>query len=600
MNTVNIATRALRFNTKSSGWVARVALRRDFFYFQIVKRIPGTSISPRKTFPMRKHLWMLGVGAAILILGACSRQDDLSLKRITAARLKERIAVLAHDSLEGRGPGTRGEQRALAYIISQYKELGLEPAGENGTYLQRVPVIGVRIDPTASMEIGKGKQSIKLKFPDEFVATTGVYEPAIAIKDADLVFVGYGIVAPEFGWDDYKGVDVTGKVLLMMNDDPNTGDSTFFGGKGRTYYGRWTYKYEIAARKGATGAIIIHTNSSAGYPYQVVKTSRSRENFDLDTPGQQRDIKLKGWTTEEATRRYLSLVGFNLDTLMADGQKKTFKPVPLGLKVSGSMKYSIRRLETHNVIGILRGSDPKLSSEYVVFSSHHDHLGIGAPVQGDSIYNGALDNASGVSMILGIAEEFAAMKEKTQRSLLFAAVAAEEKNLLGSQYFAEHPTVPVASMVANLNIDGINIWGKTNDVICLGAERSSLGADVDAIAKVMKLVVRPDAFPEQGSFYRSDHFSFAKVGIPSLSLRSGAEYVGKPATYGKEVSDEYNLKHYHQPSDELLDDWNYDGAIQQAEFALRLALRLANESAIPVWNKGDEFEAAGLRIRSGK
>ncbi len=549
---------------------------------------------------MKQPLWLLGAGAAMVILGACSRQDDLSLKHITAVRLRERIAVLANDSLEGRGPATRGEQRALAYIISQYREVGLEPAGENGTYLQRVPVIGVRIDPSATMEIARGNQIIKLKFPDEFVATTGVYEPAIAIKDADLVFVGYGIVAPEFGWDDYKGVDVSGKMLLMLNDDPNTDDPTFFGGKGRTYYGRWTYKYEIAAQKGAVGAIVIHTNSSAGYPYQVVKTSRSRENFDLDTPDMHRDIKVKGWTTEEATRRYLSLAGFNLDSLTAHAQKKSFMPVPLGLKVSGRMKYSIRRLETQNVLGILSGSDATLKNEYVVFSSHHDHLGIGAPVQGDSIYNGALDNASGVSMILAIAEEFAAMKEKPKRSLLFAAVAAEEKNLLGSQYFAGHPTVPVASLVANLNIDGMNIWGRTSDVICLGAERSSLGADVGAVAKVMKLVVRPDAFPEQGSFYRSDHFSFAKVGIPSLSLRSGAEYVGKPATYGKEVSDDFNLKHYHQPSDELRDDWNYDGAIQQAEFALRLARQLANEPTIPVWNKGDEFEAAGIKIRSGK
>jgi Zn-dependent M28 family amino/carboxypeptidase len=547
-----------------------------------------------------KRLWMLGTAVAMVILAGCSRQDNLSLKHVTPARIKERTAVLANDSLEGRGPATRGEERALTYIISQYKAAGLEPAGENGTYLQRVPVIGVRIDPSATMDISKGKQSIRLKFPAEFVATTGVYEPAIAINDADLVFVGYGIVAPEYGWDDYKGVDVAGKVLLMMNDDPNTPDSTFFSGKGRTYYGRWTYKYEIAAAKGAVGAIVIHTTSSAGYPYQVVKTSRSQENFDLDVPGRKRDIRLKGWTTEEATRRYLSRAGFNRATLMAGAQKKSFKPVPLGLTVAGRMKYSIRRLETHNVIGILRGSDPILSKEYIVFSSHYDHLGIGALVQGDSIYNGALDNASGVSMILAIAEEFAAMKEQPKRSLLFAAVGAEEKNLLGSQYFAEHPTVPVVSMIANLNIDGMNIWGKTSDVICLGAERSSLGIDVDAIAKLMNLAVRPDAFPEQGSFYRSDHFSFAKVGIPSLSLRSGTAYVGKPSSYGKEVSDEYNLKHYHQPSDELSDDWNYDGAIQQAEFALRLARRLANEPATPVWNKGDEFEAAGLRIRGGK
>ncbi len=284
---------------------------------------------------------------------------------------------------------------------------------------------------------------------------------------------------------------------------------------------------------------------------------------------------------------------------MAQAQKTSFKPVPLGLKVTSAMKYSIRRLKMYNVIGVLRGSDTARSKEYVVFSAHHDHLGIGAPVNGDSIYNGALDNASGVSMILAIAEEFASMKTRPKRSMLFAAVGAEEKNLLGSQFFAEHPTVPAASLVANINIDGINIWGKTRDVICLGAERSSLGSDVAAIAGAMNLVVRPDAFPEQGSFYRSDHFSFAKVGIPALSLHSGAEYIGQPASYGKEVADEFNKKHYHQPSDELRDDWNYDGAIQQAEFTFRLANRLAGQTTMPVWNKGDEFETAGLRLRRG-
>ncbi|MCX6145236.1 MAG: M28 family peptidase [Ignavibacteriales bacterium] len=549
---------------------------------------------------MNRHVLLFSAVALAFTLGACSGEGDLSLKHINAAKLKERIAVLANDSLEGRGPGTRGEERTIAYLITQYKQLGLEPAGDHGTYVQNVPLVGVRIDPSVTMDIVRGKQSIRLKFPDEFVATTGVYEQAVSVKNADMVFVGYGIVAPEFGRDDYKGVDVAGKILLMMNDDPNTGDSSFFVGKGRTYYGRWTYKYEIAGQKGALGAIIIHTDESAGYPYQVIRTSRSRENFDLDTPGEHRDIKLKGWTTEEATQRYLALVGLDLHKLMASAQRKEFKPVPLGLTVSTMMKYSIRRMETHNIIGILRGSDSKLKEEYIAFSAHHDHLGIGPSVDGDSIYNGALDNASGVSMMMAIAEEFGAMKVKPKRSLLFATVAAEEKNLLGSQYFAEHSTVPLASLAANINIDGMNIWGKTKDVICLGAERSTLEKDVEDVAKVMGQVVRPDAFPEQGSFYRSDHFSFAKMGIPSLSLRSGAEYIGKPATYGKEVSDEFNKKHYHQPSDELRDDWDYEGAIQQGEFAARLAERLANAASMPVWNKGDEFEAAGLKLGKRK
>jgi Zn-dependent M28 family amino/carboxypeptidase len=545
---------------------------------------------------MNRRTFLYSAAALALTLGACSGEADFSLKHINAAKLKERIAVLANDSLEGRGPGTRGEDRTITYLISQYKQLGLEPAGDHGTYVQNVPLVGVRIDPSATMNVARGKKSIRLLFPDEFVATTGVYEPVVSVKDAEMVFVGYGIVAAEFGWDDYKGVDVAGKILLMLNDDPNTRDSTFFAGKGRTYYGRWTYKYEIAAKKGALGAIIIHTDESAGYPYQVIRTSRSRENFDLEYPGEHRDIKLKGWTTEEATQRYLALAGFDLKQLMASAQRREFKPVPLGLAVSTTMNYFIRRIETHNVIGILRGSDLKLKEEYVAFSAHHDHLGIGPSVAGDSIYNGALDNASGVSMILAIAEEFSAMKEKPKRSLLFAAVAAEEKNLLGSQYFAEHCTVPLASMAGNINIDGINIWGKTKDVICLGAERSTMVQDVEATAMLMGLIVRPDAFPEQGNFYRSDHFSFAKMGIPALSLRSGAEYIGKLATYGKEISDEFNKKHYHQPSDELRDDWNYEGAIQQGEFAARLARRLANASTMPVWNKGDEFEVAGLKL----
>lgn len=557
-----------------------------------------STIQPSRTHEthMNRHALLFTAAALAFVLGACSGQGDLSLKHINAAKLKERIAVLANDSLEGRGPGTRGEERTIAYLISQYTQLGLEPGGDHGTYVQKVPLIGVRIDPSVTMDIAHGKQSVQLKFPDDFIARTGVYEPVVSVKNADMVFVGYGIVAPEYGWDDYKGVDVAGKILLMMNDDPNMGDLTFFAGKGRTYYGRWTYKYEIAAQKGALGAIVIHTNESAGYPYQVVRASWSQENFDMKNPGEHRDIKLKGWTTEEATQRYLALAGFDLKQLVASAQRKEFKPLALGLTASTTMKYTIRRMETHNVIGILRGSDSKLKDEYVVFSAHHDHFGIGVPVDGDSIYNGALDNASGVSMMMAVAEEFSAMKEKPRRSLLFAAVAAEEKNLLGSRRFAERSTVSLASIAANINIDAINILGKTKDIVCLGAERSTLEKDVEATAAAMGLVVRPDAFPEQGSFYRSDHFSFAKMGIPALSIDGGTEYIGKPATYGKEMADEFNKKHYHQPSDELRDGWNYEGAIQQGEFAVRLAQRLANALSMPVWHKGDEFEAAGLKL----
>jgi Zn-dependent M28 family amino/carboxypeptidase len=544
---------------------------------------------------MKRSLLGLCLFSVLASVGFQSSEIEKAIGKLSASRLKERIAVLAHDSLEGRGPATRGEARALAYVVSQVKAIGLQAAGERGSYLQRVPMIGFRIDPSVTMEMKSTSGAAGLKFPDEFVATTGIHHSAVSIDDADIIFVGYGIIAPEFGWDDYKEVDVRGKILLMMNNDPSPDDPKFFGGKGRTYYGRWTYKYEIAAKKGAAGAIIIHTTESAGYPYQVVQSSRSRENFDLDVKAKGQDIKLKAWTTEQATKRFVSLAGFDLDNLRKDAEIKSFRPVPLGLKLSVRMNFSMRKLLTYNVIARLNGSDPKLRKEHVVFSAHHDHLGIGAPVNGDSIYNGALDNASGLSLMLNIAEAFSAMTVKPKRSLLFIAVAAEEKNLLGSQYYAEHPTVPAKSIVANINIDGMNIYGKTKDITFLGSERSTLGSDVEAVAREMKMDVKPDPLPEQGSFYRSDHFSFAKVGIPSLSLRAGTNVIGKPLTYAKEKGDEYNVRHYHQPSDELRDDWQYEGAIQQAEFVVRLAARIADQPEVPSWNRGDEFEKARLK-----
>ncbi|MCI0708458.1 MAG: M28 family peptidase [Ignavibacteriae bacterium] len=532
------------------------------------------------------------VAFSALLLVGCGRDNvEVALNEITADRLKEHVARLSDDLMEGRGPATRGDSLATQYILDQYRSLGLTPSGENGGYLQKVPIVGTTIDHSAILEIKKGGQVQRLKFSDDFVAFTGTYQPTVTVSNADLVFVGYGIVAPEQGWDDYKDVDVRGKVLLMMNNDPAGDDPNFFGGKARMYYGRWTYKYEIAAKKGAVGAIVIHTTESAGYPYQVVQTSWSRENFDLASDGGD-GVKLKAWTTEDATKKYLAMAGLNLEELMKRGESKSFKPIPLGLKVSTTMKYRIRTLETNNILGVLEGSDPELKSQYIVFSAHHDHLGIGEPVDGDSINNGALDNASGVSLMLNLARSFAAMPEKPKRSLLFAAVGAEESGLLGSKHFAQNPTVPVKEMAANINTDGLNIWGRTNDIAFLGWDRSTLKQDVDAVAAEMNMQVKPDPFPEKGYFYRSDHFNFAKVGVPCLSMESGTDYVGKPADYAKQMVETYTEKNYHQPSDELTSDWNFDGGIQQAEFIVRLTMRIANNPAMPAWNKGDEFEAA--------
>lgn len=517
------------------------------------------------------------------------------LESITAEKLRAHIAVLSHDSLEGRGPASRGDKKATEYIVSQFKKFGLEPAGENGTFLQKVPMVGVTVDPKTTLTLSKGKQRLNLAYSTDFVATTEIYEPILTLNNVELVFVGYGIVAPEQQWDDYKDVDVRGKILMMMNNDPSSDDPKFFGGKGRTYYGRWTYKYEIAAQKGALGAIVIHTTPSAGYRYEVIQNSWSREMFDLDEKSAAPKLKLKAWTTEEATKKYLQLAGFSLDSLMTLAEQRTFKPIPLGITLTTTMKVSIKRMETNNIIGKLAGRDSVLKHQYLIFSAHYDHFGIGRAINGDSIYNGALDNASGTSLMLNIAEAFASLPQRPKRSLLFAAVAAEEQGLLGSKYFANNPTMPAKQIVANINTDVINVIGKTSDTFFQGADRSSLGNDLAEVAREMHLVVGKDPAPEQGSFYRSDHFSFAKVGIPAMSMGSGRSVVGVDTAVAR-MKRERGAKNYHQPSDEMYDDWNYDGALQQSEIVLRLAWRVANIIEMPYWNAGDEFELARKKL----
>jgi Zn-dependent M28 family amino/carboxypeptidase len=513
-----------------------------------------------------------------------------ALKFITAEKLRSHIAVLAHDSLEGRGPSSKGDKKATEYIVSQFKKFGLKPAGEKGSYIQKVPLVGVTVDNSTTFKIGNAKEQMELAYSTDFVATTGTYEPLIEFHDAELVFVGYGIVAPEQQWNDYKDVDVRGKILVMLNNDPSSDDPKFFAGKGRTYYGRWTYKYEIAAEKGALGAIVIHTTPSAGYRYEVIQNSWSREMFDLDINSSSKKLSLKAWTTEEATKKYFQLAGFNLDSLTATAQESSFKPVPLGITLNGTMKSVVKRIETNNIIGKVEGSDPLLKDQYVIFTAHYDHFGIGRPINGDSIYNGALDNASGTSLMLNLAETFSSLKEKPKRSMLFAAVAAEEQGLLGSKYYATNPTVPAKKIAANINTDVINIIGRTTDISWQGSDRSSLGNDLAVIAKEMNLVVKPDQAPEQGGFFRSDHFSFAKAGIPAMSMGSGSNVVGVDTAFVRMMR-ERGGKNYHQPSDEISNDWNYDGALQQVEIVIRLAWRIANIVEMPYWNSGNEFEA---------
>lgn len=510
---------------------------------------------------------------------------------ITENYIRANVKFLASDLLEGRGTGSRGELLAATYIATQFELLGLEPGGDNGSYFQKVPLVGITTYPDQEMVVKGREKTIKFRYYDEFIAVSGVRKDFVSIKDADIVFVGYGIVAPEQNWDDYKGVDVSGKILLMLNDDPpaTSEEPNLFGGKARTYYGRWTYKYEIAAKKGAIGAIIIHTTPSAGYGWNVVQSSWSGEEFELANDTEPK-VQLKGWLTEDATRRMLSLAGKNLDELVKMAQTRNFKPVELGLKLSLNMKVKFREIASQNVVGILRGGDEKLKDEYIVLTSHHDHLGIGKPVNEDSIYNGALDNASGVSALLTIAKSFSELKVKPRRSVMFVALTAEEAGLLGSKYFAQNPPVPPVKIVANLNIDGINIWGRTKDIVLIGMEKSTLGEIIDAIAKkYQNRYAKPDQFPELGLFYRSDQFNFAKVGIPAVFFDNGVEYIGKPADYGKRVVEEYINKNYHQPSDEYNESWVLDGAVEDAKLAFMVTYYLANSDERPDWKPDSEF-----------
>jgi Zn-dependent M28 family amino/carboxypeptidase len=516
---------------------------------------------------------------------------------ITETILKAHIKFLADDLLEGRGTGARGGEIAARYIASQLAGSGLKGAATDGSFFQPVSLVGVKADPNTKLQISGRGDSETLKFADDFVAFTGAQTEEVDV-DADLVFVGYGINAPEQRWNDYKGDanDYRGKILVMLVNDPpaTTEEPSLFGAKALTYYGRWTYKYEEAARRGAAGAILLHTDQSAGYPWGVVRTSNGSWRFDIArTQGDTSPfLKFRSWVTDAAARRLMKLAGQDLDALRAQAATRNFQPIKLGLKGKLNLKSEVKRVDSSNVVGSLQGSDPRLRNEYVVYSAHWDHLGIGAPnKEGDNIYNGALDNATGVACVLAIADTLAKLPvaQRPRRSILFLFPTAEEQGLLGAEWYSKHPVVPLAKTAANVNLDSMNVLGVTKDFIPLGAERSTLKAVVEAVARERGLRVSPDARPEQGSFYRSDHFPFAKVGVPSISLKEGDDYVGHTKEWSEEQFRAYNTAHYHQPSDELRDSWDFKGMIQEAEIALAIGLRIANAPQMPKFNEGDEF-----------
>lgn len=526
-----------------------------------------------------------------------SAEVDAAARQIDADALRAPIRFLSDDLLGGRGPATPGDELTQLYLSTQMELLGLEPGAEDGGWYQPFDIVGIEADLPETWSFAKGDEEVSFAVNREWIATSGVQEDTATLDGAEVVFVGYGIQAPEYEWDDFKDQDLSGKVLLMLNNDPDW-DPELFEGDTRLYYGRWTYKYESAARRGAAGAIIIHTTPSAGYPWQVVETSWSGTQFELPDEGEDR-IQVAGWLTEDASRRLVEMAGHDLDELTEAAHSRDFEPVPLGVTTSLELETSIDKVRTANVLGVLPGSDPELSKEVVVYTAHHDHLGQGADKDGDALYNGALDNAAGTSQLLAVARALTALPEPPKRSSLFLFVAAEEQGLLGSEYYAAHPTFHPGRIAANINYDGGNIWGATKDVTLIGMGKSSLDQVARRVTEAQGRRLEPDQFPDKGFYYRSDQFSLAKIGVPALYFDTGTEFVDRPAGWGKETLDAWTEKHYHQPSDELEDDWNFDGMIQDALLGFYAGLLVGNAEEMPSWNPGDEFEAARQEALAG-
>ncbi|MGI9471481.1 MAG: M20/M25/M40 family metallo-hydrolase [Rubripirellula sp.] len=545
--------------------------------------------------------WIRSVCLLVMLVagGTCARSQenedagDMSPGHsIDEQTLRGHIRFLADDLLEGRGPGSRGDALSQLYIATQFQTMGLAPAAGEGKWTQAVPLIGVKTEAPSEVVFRHGDETRGLQSVEDFMSTIGSPTQSAQLSDAELVFVGYGIKAPEYDWDDYKDADLTGKVLVMMNNDPSS-DPELFAGRRRLYYGRWDYKYKIAAEVGAAGAIIIHTTPSAGYPWQVIQTSWSGEEFELRGSDETR-MELKAWATEDAMREVVSMGGLDLDQLRQQAESRSFRPVALGTTMSIELEGQVREQDTANVLGLLQGSDPELQQEVVIYMAHHDHLGLGAErdERGDNIYNGAVDNAAGAAALLAMAKAYSRMEPRPKRSILFAAVGAEEQGLLGSEFYAAHPTIEPGKIAAVINMDGTNVIGRTHDVNVIGHGKSNLDAVVEAVAKSQKRIVTPDHFPDRGYYYRSDQFSLAKIGVPGVYLHSGINVVGKPAGWGKEQLDDWVENIYHQPSDEYRSDWDLDGAVEDTRLLFEVGRRVANEPEMPAWNQGDEFEAA--------
>jgi Zn-dependent M28 family amino/carboxypeptidase len=549
---------------------------------------------------------MLGLMTLVLAALTIGAGPDAALEKalegIKPDQVLAHIKVLASDEFEGRGPGTVGEQKTIAYLTDQFRQMGLKPGNPDGTYVQDVPLVGFRATKVSGILSSSGGP-ISLTFPEDFVAVSRRMVPEVNVADSGVVFVGYGVVAPEYGWDDYKGLDVRGKTLLMLVNDPPVPDPkdasrldpSVFKGRAMTYYGRWTYKYEIASEKGAAAAILIHETGPAGYPFEVVRGSWSRENFDTarsQAPGQAPDrVAVEGWITEATARKILGASGRDFDTLKKAAAQRDFQPVPLGSSARFEIKNVMREVQSKNVVARLEGSDPALKDELLVYTAHWDHLGKDPERKGDQIFNGAADNASGVAAVLEIARAFTRITPAPKRSILFLAVTAEEQGLLGAKHYAANPLYPLERTLADINLDVINLWGQTTDIISIGMGQTTLDDLLVETAARHGRTVAPDADPEKGYYYRSDHFEFAKRGVPALDPKGGRQYAGKSADFGERKHNEYTEKDYHKPSDEVKPDWDLSGAVADMALLVELGYRVAEGPSYPEWKPGSEFRA---------
>ncbi len=542
-------------------------------------------------------LLLLSLAAGATFAATPDPRVAAAAQSISSNNILKHIQVLASDEFAGRGPATPGEGLTVNYLTSEFKKIGLQPGNPNGSWFQEVPMVGVTSTPKVALTL-KGQRS-ELQAPQDFVGWSPQVRAETKIEGSELVFVGYGVEAPEYGWDDFKGVDVRGKTLLMLvNDppipdpaDPAKLDEAMFKGNAMTYYGRWTYKYEIAAAKGAAAVFLIHETGPAGYPYFVVINSWSRENFMLKD-STEKAISFAAWMSLDRARQTLQAAGQEFEALKQKAARKDFRPTPLGATLDITVNNTLREVSSRNVLGLLPGKDPARRNEYVIYTAHWDHLGQDPKLQGDQIYNGAMDNASGVACFLEVARAFAQPGATPDRSILFLAVTAEEKGLLGSKYYAEHPLYPLTQTLANINFDGASLFGRRSDLGIVGFGNSTLDDLVAAAARAQGRTVRRELSAEKGFYYRSDHFEFAKVGVPAVYLdKIDGEYPGKPADYAKKKRDEYLDRDYHKVSDEIKPDWDFTGAIDDTQILFLAGHRAATEPRWPEWKPGTEFKA---------